>query len=88
MLTEAERVAILGYVRTLRAFALDDKIQAARTRSPRRRAHLLSERRRRILEALRWRRHEREYRASTIKALLHELVRSQLQESVMMEAAE
>lgn len=84
MLSENERLAILRYIAALRKMAWSDRICAEQTRLPEQRARWLAERRRRLSEAWRWRRYEREYRESTIKALL----RSQLQQSVMMEAAE
>lgn len=83
MLSEAERIAILRYVRSLRLLARDDKLQADRTPLPIQRERYLIERRRRLKEAWRWRRHEREFRESTIRA---ELLKSQLWESIRLEA--
>lgn len=83
MLSEPESAAILSYVRNLRLIARDDKRLA--TEQPHRREHHLAERRRRLIEALRWRRTERQFRASTIR---RELLRSQLNESARLEAAE
>lgn len=85
MLSENERIAILNYVRNLRLIAKDDKAQARNATSPKRREHHLAERRRRLVEAMRWRKTERQFRASTI---MRELLRSQLHESVHLEAAE
>jgi len=83
MLSEAERQAILAYVRNLRTIARDDKRLA--DEQPHRREHHLAERRRRLIEALRWRRDERRLRASTIR---RELLRSQLNESLHFTAAD
>lgn len=83
MLSETERQSILAYVRNLRLIAKDDKRLAGE--QPHRREHHLAERRRRLMEALRWRRDERRLRASTI---MRELLKSQLHESVRLEAAE
>lgn len=70
MLSETERVAILQYVRNLRLIARDDKRLADETPSPKQRERWLSERRRRLKEAWRWRHHEREFRESALKELL------------------
>lgn len=84
MLSKSESAAILHYVRELRRHALEDKRLAASAFNASWCEHWLSERRRHLKEAWRWRRNEREFREDTIKALL----RSQLKHSLMMEAAE
>lgn len=79
MLSESERIAILRYVKALRSMARDDKREAALATNPKRREHLLHEHRRRLKEAWRWRRYERDFRASTIRSLL---IMSQLKQSL------
>lgn len=85
MLSESESAAILHYVAELRKLAWSDKICAAQSNLPKQRERWLAERRRRLIEALRWRRHEREYRKS---AIMKELLRSQLRQSVPLETVE
>lgn len=82
----AEHVNILHYVRVLRQMARDDKKQANATNLSWWKKHHAKERRRRLKEAWFWRNYERRLRGNESASTI--LLRSQLRESVLMEAAE